>query len=104
MNWKGGSYRCGQGYVHVLRPDHPNSFKSNGYVPEHVLVMTASLGRPLMKGETVHHRNGVRDDNRLENLELWGKPHGKGIRRADAVTYAFEVLTQLAKDEGYVDS
>lgn len=50
---------------------------------EHRLVMEAQLGRPLRKGESVHHKNGVRSDNTLGNLELWytGQPagvHGQG--------------------------
>ena len=70
-NWKGGRTRPSKsGYVMVRVPDHPRAGKSP-YVFEHILVVEAMLGRYLEPGESVHHRNGVRDDNRPENLELW---------------------------------
>lgn len=71
--------------------DHPNSDK-RGRIYEHVLVMSEKLGRPLHVGENVHHINGVRDDNRPENLELWvtWQPHGQ--RPQDLVDWAREIL------------
>jgi hypothetical protein len=61
---------------------------------EHILVMEDLLGRHLLPGESVHHRNGVRSDNRPDNLELWTRPQPSGIRAADAVAWAREVLAR----------
>jgi hypothetical protein len=86
------SWRDRQGYVHVKAPTgHPNARK-NGYIFEHVLVMSHVLGRPLRSYEQVHHRNGVRHDNRPANLELWAGHQPKGQRVSDLVSWAREIL------------
>lgn len=68
--WKGGRLTDKSGYVLLYCPDHPQASR-HGYVREHRLVMEQTLGRPLTRREVVHHRNGVRGDNRPENLELF---------------------------------
>lgn len=60
-----------RGHVYVYAPDHPAATKRDKVVLEHRLVMEEKLGRYLEPGEVVHHINGVQDDNRPENLELF---------------------------------
>lgn len=80
------------GYVRIKVEDHPRA--SRGWIREHLVVMEHTLGRYLLPGEEVHHRNGVKIDNRPENLELWVVSQPKGQRPADLVEWAREILAR----------
>ena len=83
----------------VRAPNHPRA-KRSSYVFEHILVAEALLERYLEPGESVHHRNGVRDDNRPENLELWTRPQPSGIRVSDAIAWAVTILERYTDWDG----
>lgn len=70
--WRGGRFVSENGYIYLLRPEHPNALKTGyiGYVAEHRMVMSESLSRPLLETELVHHKNGIKADNRIDNLVI----------------------------------
>ena len=71
--WKGGrrTYR-GHIYIRLAKDDffYPMAKTATGYAAEHRLVMARHLGRCLHAWETIHHKNHVKDDNRIENLQI----------------------------------
>lgn len=80
------------GYVMIWCPDHPDVYLPSNRLPEHRLVMEQMLGRRLLPGENVHHKNGVRHDNRETNLELWITQQPKGQRVQDLLDWAREIM------------
>ena len=84
--WKGGKIKRKSGYVFIMDKNHPNC-DSNGYVQEHRIIFEKYLKRYLKKNEIIHHINGIKDDNRKENLELKSvgehtKLHHIGLKRS----------------------
>ena len=78
-----------------------NEFERGTWRQQHRVVMEEHLGRPLLTDEVVHHKNGVRTDNRIENLELWVKSQPPGQRVVDRLTDAIRTVERYGDMFGY---
>ena len=87
-NGDGSKWLDRNGYVVLTLPN------IHGRIMEHRYVMEQQLGRLLYRNEYVHHRNGIKTDNRPENLELWISSQPSGQRVEDMVKWALEILAQ----------
>ena len=93
--WGRGRWVDPKGYVWVKAPKgHPNATAKPGWITEHVLVMSELLGRPLRKGEQVHHRNLIKSDNHPKNLELWTTNQPTGARVSDMLAWCHLFIEQ----------
>ena len=86
-----GKWRIGtRGYIYRGTKSQPEY--------QHRIVMSGILGRPLLAHKSVHHINGIRHDNRPENLELWSKSQPSGQRVIDKVAWAKQILALYGKE------
>src|SRR5688572_22597496 len=103
-NWKGGRRISQFGYVKlaksIIKSIYPDAHinPNNADVFEHVAVMSHHLKRPIVKGESIHHKDGNRQNNDISNLELWTKNQPTGQRVDDVVEWAVDVLSKYAPE------
>jgi hypothetical protein len=108
--WRNGA--PGAVHIRVSAPPGSGHINRDGYklitrdgVPifEHRAVMENAIGRPLYEDETVHHINGIRLDNRAENLELWSSHHPPGQRITDLLDWAHEIIRRYEDEASLLE-
>lgn len=96
----GDWYLSGGGYIerHRITEDGVREYQK-----QHRYVKECQLGRPLLPNENIHHKNGVRGDNRIENLERWITPQPSGQRIPDKIRFALEIIALYGDDPSAYD-
>jgi hypothetical protein len=80
-NWRGGRSIASNGYVLIRMPNHPLA-DTRGYVYEHRLVAEQMIGRPLLAHEQIHHKDGNKQNNHPDNLQIMPSPfHHRAMHR-----------------------
>lgn len=86
------TYKTNEGNGYINKKGYRIVIRDGKRIAEHRYVMEKALGRPLRKTENVHHKNGVKTDNNIDNLELWITSQPAGQRPEDLVAWAKEIL------------
>jgi len=94
-HWRGGRQQHEAGYIQIWKPGYHRANKT-GYVYEHILVWEESHKRKVAKGWVVHHLNGIKDDNRLENLMVM--PRGRHLHQAEPYKLRIRHLERRIRD------
>ena len=94
FNWKGGRTKNAAGYIFIHSPEHPFSTKK-GYVREHRLVAEEALGRYMETDEKVHHINGIKDDNRNQNLLICTDSYHKQLHQRMSELYMKKFIRRV---------
>ena len=96
-SYKGGRISHGDGYIKLLCPEHPRA-NVYGYVLEHIIIAETKIGRYLKADEVVHHINGVKNDNRPDNLLVLTKHEHSQLHKNGSNLY--KSVEQIVKEGG----